>query len=136
MREPMHYQQLHNVQTMIKGAGQHFQQRPRLLVERPISCVIRQKVIFERPHAAFVERMVRIFSGHEVHVVDTPQGPDKAVQNMRGWANNILFDPPVASRVRESDTAVIHGPFESLKRIPRCSQVVRVSRFQMCAEEQ
>src|ERR1700683_5308221 len=47
--------------------------------------------------------------GQQSEVVDAPTGPQKAVENMGGRSDQVLFKPAMAVGIGKDDTAVIGG---------------------------
>ena len=100
----MHHAQLRDVQLVIKGAGDHWQQSARLLIERPKPKIIAVKIRSHRGHRLGEQSDGFARSGRQEIIVNAPRGPDEAVQNMRRWIDHVLFEPQISSVVFKRDS--------------------------------
>ena len=55
---------------------------------------------------------------------------------MRRWLHNILFNPPIPARIDKRDSTLIHRLLKCFEGIPCRTQIVRIARRKMRAQQQ
>jgi len=106
--QAMHDAQLHDVQPMIEGAGDHREARAGLLVERPESQVVAIEVVEHGANCARKEILRRGMLGSEEVVVDAPGRPDESIQDVRGRGDDVFLEPKVAGFIGEGDASSLN----------------------------
>src|SRR5437764_7650025 len=100
---------------MIESACNHWQPSAGLLVERPEAEIVAIEVMYQRSHAAREQFLNRRISGCERKIVDSPECPDEAIQNVRRRRDDVLFEPQVSRFIPKSNSAVRDRSFKTDK---------------------
>src|SRR5277367_882558 len=105
--EMVHHPQLHYMQTMIEGAGQHGESRSRFLVERPETSVVAMEIGAKRCNRECEQIPRRGVASRKRIVVNFPDRPEETIQNMRGRRDDVFLEPKIAALVGEADSAFV-----------------------------
>ena len=108
-RELCHDSQLYDMQAMVERAGEHFEASSGLLIERPVASIKAREVVNERFDSAIENVFRRRSSARHPEIVNAPQRPDKTIQDVGRWIDEILFDPQVDFVVHTQDTSLGDG---------------------------
>ena len=127
---------MHDVQAVIEIAGDHRQARAGLLVEGPESEVIAGKVVEERSDSS-VEQIAcaGILRGEPV-IVDSPECPDKSVEDVRGRGDEVLLEPEVSGFVGEGYASFGDRALEADEGLAGLVQIFGIAGFLVSANQQ
>src|SRR5579862_1257016 len=120
---------------MIKRARNHRQARPRLLVERPESQVIAVEIVQQGSHSAGKQAVRSALFRRQKIVVDTPESPDKSIQNVSRGRNDVLLKPQIATFIDECNPTFAEGVFEARVSPPGGIEIGTVTRFLVCPHQ-
>src|SRR5579859_3215294 len=125
----MHNAQLHDVELVVKAAGDHGQARARLLVERPESEIVAIQIVQQGANAAGKKLMRGMVASCQEVVIDSPQSPDESVEDVCGRRHDVFLKPEVPGFVGEGYAALVNGPLKAGEGLAGGIEITRVAGF-------
>src|SRR5579859_6814997 len=117
---------------MVEAAGDHWEQSPRLFVERPVAGVKIDELPSQRRCRGFKQGISNGVGTGEPEVVNPPDRPDKAVKDMSGRKHYIFFAPPVVLLISKGDSPRFNVDQKGCKSLAGRFHINTVARFAKC----